>query len=227
MIFGGIQKSSTIDFPGLISCVLFTRGCNLDCFYCHNRELLSGGETLNENDIIAFLTKRQGLLDGVVISGGEPTLQPDLKDFLIKIRSLNYKTKLDTNGQLPETVRDMCMEGLVDYFAVDIKTRKEDYKKICGIAGFEKVTETIRILSEMKAKYEVRTTLYPSMELSDLVELLSSLPVMPLWRLNYFNMPRIFKQEDTQLLNQEALTPLKIKQARHQLQSIQPNLVLA
>jgi pyruvate formate lyase activating enzyme len=225
MIFGGMQKRSTIDFPGLISCVLFTRGCNLDCFYCHNRELLGSGDTVDESEIISFLRKREGLLDGVVISGGEPTLQPDLKDFLKKIRSLNYKIKLDTNGQLPEIVRDICMEGLTDYIAVDVKAKKEDYKRICGFSGFERVSDTLSILFELGVKFEARTTLYPSLELTELKELFSSLPVMPIWRLNYFKMPLLIKDGDAPLLNKDSLTSLKITQARQELRSIQPNLV--
>ena len=102
MIFGGMQKSSTIDFPGTLCCVLFTRGCDLDCFYCHNRSLISAkGPALLQEDVWSFLERRRGLLDGVTISGGEPTLQEDLPEVLRRLREMGYKTKLDTNGQRP------------------------------------------------------------------------------------------------------------------------------
>lgn len=104
MIFGGMQRSSTIDFPGALACVLFTRGCDLDCFYCHNRELIAGdGDQLAEAAVFSFLEKRRGLLDGVVVSGGEPTLQPDLEEFLRRVRPLGYRVKLDTNGRRPRS----------------------------------------------------------------------------------------------------------------------------
>ncbi|MEG1993755.1 MAG: anaerobic ribonucleoside-triphosphate reductase activating protein, partial [Oscillospiraceae bacterium] len=128
MVFGGIQKVSTIDFPSVLSCVVFTKGCNLDCFYCHNRSIIeNSAENISEEDVLSFLEKRKGLLDGVVVSGGEPTIQDDIGDFLSKVRSMGYKLKLDTNGQNPEKVKEILGGGLCDYVAVDIKASRQKY----------------------------------------------------------------------------------------------------
>ena len=144
MIFGGMQRSSTIDFPGALACVLFTRGCDLDCFYCHNRELIAGdGGQLAEAAVFSFLEKRRGLLDGVVVSGGEPTLQPDLEEFLRRVRPLGYRVKLDTNGRRPALVERLWREGLFDYVAVDVKALPADYPAVCGADRFSDVRLTI------------------------------------------------------------------------------------
>ncbi|HZJ78212.1 MAG TPA: anaerobic ribonucleoside-triphosphate reductase activating protein [Clostridia bacterium] len=225
MIVGGIQKSSTIDFPGMISCVIFTRGCNLDCFYCHNRELLGDGPNIDEDEIMTFLKKRQGLLDGVVISGGEPTLQPDLKEFAKQVKGLGYSIKLDTNGQRPDAVEDLCKANLLDYVAVDIKARKDEYTRVTRCEGFEKALETLEVLRANGVDFEVRTTLYPSMTVDKLLDLLNDLPKMPMWRLNYFQMPDLIKKCDEEIVNAKALTKIKVSSYENILKAIQPNLV--
>ena len=226
MIFGGVQKTSTIDFPGVLSCVLFTRGCNMDCFYCHNRELISfEGVILAEKDVMAFLLKRRGVLDGVTISGGEPTLQKGLDDFLRRVKSMGYLVKLDTNGQQPMKVADLCREKLLDYVAVDLKALPEDYRKITGTNGYNSAIETIRLLQEANIDFEVRTTLYPGMCVKKVDKLMENLPVMKLWRLNYFHMPLKYRQEDKIWLEQKSLTPLAIEDALPSFLKLQPNLV--
>lgn len=225
MKLGGIQKYSTIDFPGVLSCVIFTRGCDLDCFYCHNRTLLMPGELLNEADVFAFLKKRQGLLDGVVVSGGEPTLQEDLPLFIKQIKELGFKIKLDTNGQNPDVVEALCKEILLDYVAVDIKATNQAYETITGKKGYEKAVKTIKVLQKYKIDFEVRTTLYPSMDINELFVLLSSLPQMPRWRLNYFVMPEVYKKEDANRLLYPHLTQKDIGEHLNMLIEKQPNLI--
>ncbi|MEG2074140.1 MAG: anaerobic ribonucleoside-triphosphate reductase activating protein, partial [Angelakisella sp.] len=133
MLFGGIQRTSTIDFPGTLAAVLFVRGCNLDCFYCHNRGLLSPrGEALTESGVKEFLEKRKGLLDGIVVSGGEPTVYEDLPEFLTYLKKLGYKVKLDTNGQRPAVTEELAKAGLADYFAVDFKALPRDSHFVTG-----------------------------------------------------------------------------------------------
>ena len=133
MNISGIVKSSLIDFPGLISCILFVPGCNYDCFYCHNRSLIDGSHILLTPQYVTdFLQKRAGLLDGVVISGGEPTLQSDLISFMKMIRSLGYQIKLDTNGSCPDVVKEILKLKLCDYIAVDYKAPSVHYPMICG-----------------------------------------------------------------------------------------------
>ncbi|NLH46940.1 MAG: anaerobic ribonucleoside-triphosphate reductase activating protein [Acholeplasmataceae bacterium] len=226
MIIGGMQKTSTIDFPGVLSCVLFTRGCNLDCFYCHNRNLIaSSGDCLTEDVVMSFLEKRRGLLEGVTISGGEPTLQQDLLIFLRKVKEMGYLVKLDTNGQKPETVSKLCREGLLDYAAVDLKALKEDYNKVCGEDGYAAVIETINFLQESEIGFEVRTTLYPGMTIDELRKLFAGAPRMPRWRLNYFRLPKEYKLQDEYALKKESLTVAEIEKNLPLFLYMQPNLI--
>jgi len=124
MKIGGLQKFSLIDYPGKIAAIVFTQGCNFRCPYCYNPELVEPAqfrETLDEKEIFSFLEIRRGRLDGVVITGGEPTLQPDLMDFICRVRELGYCIKLDTNGSNPEVLQSLIARGILDYIAMDIK----------------------------------------------------------------------------------------------------------
>ena len=226
MIIGGIQKTSTIDYPGMLSCVLFCRGCDLNCFYCHNHDLIySFGKSLDDEYIWEFLKKRAGLLDGVVISGGEPTLQKGLADFIAEVKSLGYKVKLDTNGQHPDIVKELSKAKLIDYSAVDIKASFFEYVSVCGRDGFMKAAETVDVLEEAGVPFEVRTTLYPGLTYEELVVILSSMDEMPRWRLNYYRMPEKFLEQDEERLHEPALTEQDIVKALPELLKIQPNLI--
>lgn len=159
----GIQKLTLLDYPGKMACVLFTAGCNLRCPFCHNSRLVVNPEKeseYGEEEILAFLEKRQGILDGVVITGGEPLLQKDISDFIVKIRELGYSVKLDTNGTFPEKLRELIDKRLVDYVAMDIKNSPELYAETVGVTGFDisRIKESISILLEGKVDYEFRTT---------------------------------------------------------------------
>ncbi len=163
MRFGGLQKNSLIDYPGKVSCVLFLAGCNFDCPYCHNPRLVkcdTGSSSLIEDDaIFGFLEHRHGLLDGVVISGGEPTLQEDLAFLCDKIKGMGYDVKLDTNGSRPEVVRELIDRGLVDYVAMDIKTDLAQYAQSIGRGcGPETILESIQVIMASSLPYEFRTT---------------------------------------------------------------------
>ena len=171
MNISGIVKSSLIDYPGMISCVLFVPGCNYDCFYCHNRSLIDGSHILITPQYVTdFLLKRAGLLDGVVISGGEPTLQSGLISFIQMIKGLGYQIKLDTNGSRPDVIEEILRLGLCNYFAVDYKAPSEQYPKICG-GGSDacKVIKTIQLLSESGVPFEVRTTVIPQLGSEELI----------------------------------------------------------
>jgi len=156
----GFQKNSFIDYPGNISCILFTAGCNFRCPYCHNPDAVKGiGEQLSEDDFFSFLKKRHGLLDAVVISGGEPTLQQGLMSFCKKLRLLNYKIKLDTNGSDSKTIRKLISENLVDYIAMDIKTDPGSYGDFFSDAyDHQEITKSIDIILNSDIDYEFRTT---------------------------------------------------------------------
>lgn len=160
----GFEKMSLVDFDGLVSATLFTGGCNFKCGFCHNSPLVSSYKDLPEipqDDILAYLKKRQGILDGVCVSGGEPTLNNDLPEFIEKIKNLGYKVKLDTNGTNPDMVKQLFNDGLVDYFAMDIKNDKKAYAKIIGFDAFDtaKVEKTVEFFLTAPVKYEFRTTL--------------------------------------------------------------------
>ncbi|MCU0557799.1 MAG: anaerobic ribonucleoside-triphosphate reductase activating protein [Desulfobacterales bacterium] len=163
MIFGGLQKNSFIDYPGRISCVVFLSGCNFHCPYCHNPGLARGsavdGDDLNLCGLLDFLAARRGLLDAVVVSGGEPTLQPDLAELCGCIREAGYPVKLDTNGSNPDAIRHLLADNLVDYIAMDIKTAPEGY--VPGLAADlepARLLASIDLIMHSGRPYEFRTT---------------------------------------------------------------------
>ncbi len=162
MIFGGFQKLTLLDFPGKVACTLFTKGCNFTCPFCHNAPLVNKpneAASFSEEEILAFLKKRQGILEGVCITGGEPLLHP-LEDFLLKVKALGYKVKLDTNGSFPQKLKDLYEKKLIDYVAMDIKNSFEKYPMTSGCENIDlsKIEESIDFLLEGNIPYEFRTT---------------------------------------------------------------------
>ena len=159
---GGIQKTSLIDFPGRVSCVLFLRGCNFSCPYCHNPGLVNAGNPVAHDTtetVYEFLAKRKEFLGGVVISGGEPTLQKGLPLLCEKIKNMGYAVKLDTNGSRPGVIRQLIQHGLVDYIAMDIKTDPARYSPLVH-ETFQpsRLLSSIRMIMESSPAYEFRTT---------------------------------------------------------------------
>ena len=158
----GLQKMTLLDYPGRVACTVFFGGCNMRCPFCHNAELLDGTApaVLEEEELLAFLRKRKGLLDGVAITGGEPLLQKDLPEFAAKIRELGYPVKLDTNGTYPDRLNRMISEGLVQYVAMDIKNSMDRYAETAGLQEMDltPVRESVCLLMEGKTEYEFRTT---------------------------------------------------------------------
>jgi pyruvate formate lyase activating enzyme len=160
MHIGGLQKTSTLDYPGLLSAVVFTSGCNFHCPYCHNPDLAEGrGERLEEARVFAFLDKRQKLLDAVVVSGGEPTLQPELPDFCARIKALGYKLKLDTNGSRPDVLATLLRAGLVDYLALDLKAPPLAYpQELCSFPVAEALGASLELVRSSGLPHEFRAT---------------------------------------------------------------------
>ena len=161
MHIAGINKSTLLDYPGKVAATIFTGGCNLRCLFCQNSSLVEGLiPEIREEDVLGFLEKRNKVLSGVCISGGEPTLQPDLADFIGEIRALGYAVKLDTNGTKPEVLRKLADKGLLDYIALDIKTGREKYRELCNVdVEMHKIDETIDLLKNGGfSDYEFRTT---------------------------------------------------------------------
>lgn len=170
MKIGGFQKMTVLDYPGKVACTVFTHGCNLRCPFCHNARLVVRDEDLiDENEILSYLNKRRGILDGVCISGGEPTLQNDLFDFMKKIKDLGMLIKLDTNGTCPDKLQYAIDNGLVDYVAMDIKNCREEYAKTCGLSKMDisKIEKSVEILMQSGVDYEFRTTVTKELHTPD------------------------------------------------------------
>lgn len=162
MLIGGFQKFSLIDYPGKVSAITFTQGCNFRCSYCHNPELVEPKlfqEPLDEETIFSFLEARKGKLDGIVITGGEPTLQKDLPEFIRKIKSTRFLVKLDSNGTNPGMLKYLIEKELVDYIAMDIKAPLEKYKKVVNRRiNPNLIKESIDTIMNSGLNYEFRTT---------------------------------------------------------------------
>lgn len=164
MKLGGLQKLTLLDFPGHTACTVFTVACNFRCPFCHNASLVLGGhggaDDVNEEEFFSFLEKRKGILDGVAVTGGEPTLQKDLKPFLRRIKDMGFAVKLDTNGYAPEILKEILDEGLSDHVAMDIKSSREGYAKVSGVNGIDlsKIEKSIELLKNSNVTYEFRTT---------------------------------------------------------------------
>ncbi|MBN1662845.1 MAG: anaerobic ribonucleoside-triphosphate reductase activating protein [Deltaproteobacteria bacterium] len=167
MKIGGLQKISLIDYPGMISAVVFTQGCNFRCGYCHNPELVDPRlyvEALSEDELFAFLEKRRGKIDAVVITGGEPTIQRDLLPFIQHIKELGYLIKIDTNGSLPEMLNRLVELEMIDYIAMDIKGPFEKYTSVTGRRiDIAKIRQSIKLIMSSGIPYEFRTTVVKSL----------------------------------------------------------------
>lgn len=163
-IIGGLQKTSFMDFPEKIACIVFTNKCNFRCGYCHNPELITKNEpVITLPAFFEFLNSRKGKLDGVVVTGGEPTLQPELYDFIKQIKDLGFAVKLDTNGTNPDIVEKLIMDNLLDYIAMDIKAPLEKYPQIVRLnCDLTKIRKSIDLIMDSKVDYEFRTTVVKS-----------------------------------------------------------------
>ncbi|MBF0572728.1 MAG: anaerobic ribonucleoside-triphosphate reductase activating protein [Desulfamplus sp.] len=192
---GGFQKNTLIDFPGVVASLVFTQGCNFRCPYCHNPSLIllpifdasiasknailpNNPKLIDESEILAFLKKRKGLIDGVAITGGEPTLQPALESFCFKLKNMGFKVKVDTNGSKPDVIENLIKRELVDFIAMDIKSNKEGYKYLIGASeqigiknykdsnknvlnktlNFSLILKSIKLIIKHSPAYEFRTT---------------------------------------------------------------------
>jgi len=163
-IFVGLQKLTLLDFPGKVACTLFTNGCNFRCPFCHNASLVvraAEQRSYKNEEILAFLKKRVGVLDGVAITGGEPTLMHGLYDMIKEIKALGYSVKLDTNGTRPDVLKKLVNDKLVDYVAMDIKNSPEKYAYTCGLPenyDLSVIIESKDFLMEGRVDFEFRTT---------------------------------------------------------------------
>jgi len=193
MFIGALQKTTLADFPGKVACIVFLVNCNFKCKFCYNKELTaykyfkkSKRELVEEKDFFAFLENKRKMLDGVVITGGEPTMSPGLHGFIKKIKAMGFLVKLDTNGTNPHTVKKLLSENLLDYIAMDIKAPPAKYFEITqSKIPFEKILESIDLLRASGVPHEFRTTLYPKLTSFDLIEISHFIPKEK-WYLQHF-----------------------------------------
>ena len=160
-MIGGLQKVTLLDFPGKVACTVFLTGCNLRCPYCHNPELVLPQDSkkyISEGELFKFLVSRKGKLDGVCITGGEPTVHPELPFLIRRIRNMGFLVKLDSNGTLPEMLEHLLREELLDYVAMDIKNAPSRYAETCGADVIEQVKKSAALLKNGNIDYEFRTT---------------------------------------------------------------------
>ena len=200
MLLGGLQKTSLIDYPGKVSCVLFLSGCNFQCPFCHNPDLVKNNvcpSLLDEKAFYAFLARRRGFLDGVVISGGEPTLQQDLVSLLEKIKKMGYPIKLDTNGSRPRVIKRLIDERIVDYVAMDIKTDPfHYYPSITKNSNPRPILSSIEIIMESIVAYEFRTTCAkPLVDPGVIEKIAKTIKGARLYALQHFRSGRILDPE--------------------------------
>jgi pyruvate formate lyase activating enzyme len=169
MKIGGFQKTSLLDYPDRISAIVWTSGCNFRCPFCYNKTLALGtAELFPQDEILSFLSKRKALLEGVVISGGEPLLHDDIVDFVKKIKNLRLLVKIDTNGAFPERLSELLEQQLVDYVAMDVKAPKKKYQLLTGVnTDFSKIEASIDLLKTKALAYEFKTTFIPDLLTKD------------------------------------------------------------
>ncbi len=205
MVIGGLEKFSLIDYPGHLAAVIFTKSCNFRCHFCYNPMLVwpstddinqEDHPTIKEDDLLDFLKKRIGKLDAVVISGGEPTLHSDLPEFIIKIRKMGFKVKLDTNGTNPQLVNNLIKDKIIDYIAMDIKAPLNKYDLVTGTQpDIQKIQESIDLLMKNFVPYEFRTTIVPQLlNKSDIEKIGKIIKGAKRWYLQQF-------RSDTKLVN--------------------------
>ena len=216
----GLQKLAMVDYPGKLAATVFTGGCNLRCPFCHNALLvtrLTESPSLSEDEILSFLASRKNLLDGMVLSGGEPLMQPGCTDFLQRVRELGLSIKVDTNGCYPDILGDILSRGLVDYVAMDLKNSREKYAETVGIPGFDlsPIEESIQILKNSGVDYEFRTTAVQGFHTSDDIRAIGQ------W---VQGAPRYFLQQfvDSGNLISPGLNPLSEKELQNLAQTAQP-----
>ena len=159
----GLQKLTLLDYPEKMACTVFLARCNFRCPFCHNASLVTNidDDYISEEEFFSFLNKRRGILNGVCITGGEPTLYPDLEDFIRKIKELGFSVKLDTNGYNPDILIDLVNKRLIDYVAMDIKNSKEKYAKTAGLSSLDisRIEKSVQFLLSGAVPYEFRTTI--------------------------------------------------------------------
>lgn len=188
MKIAGINTNSFVDMKGMIAYVIFTAGCNLNCWYCHNRHIIGDTPKLyNPDKVLSDIESRAGFIDIVVISGGEPTLQEDLIHFIKEIKKMDFRVKLDTNGTRPEVIEYLLTRNLIDYIAMDIKASKAKYPKtVCVDTDYAKISRSIEVIMGSGIDYEFRTTFTSDLDERDILEIAEEIQGARLYVLQQF-----------------------------------------
>ena len=228
MQIGGLQKVSLMEYPGKISAIAFTQGCNFRCPYCHNPELVDPdlyGECLSEEEVVSFLERRKGKLEAVTITGGEPTIYHDLIDFIKCVRKIGYLIKLDTNGSYPEVLEQLIRSRLVDYIAMDMKGPLHKYKMVTkSKIDVDKIRQSIEMIMKSGVPYEFRTTIPKSLlQEDDLLEMGKILRNASCYILQQF-VPT--KTLDKQFLKHKAYSQEEMENFREKLKKDVPGVRL-
>ncbi len=209
----GLQKLSLLDFPGKLAATVFTGGCNLRCPFCHNSGLVfEPQEIMSEEELLTFLEKRRGRLEGVCITGGEPLMQRDIGDMIKRIREMGYSIKLDTNGTNPDKLDALINEGILDYVAMDIKNSFEKYPETCGIAGMDivQIKKSIDILMQNRVPFEFRTTVVKEFHtVGDIQDIVSAIKGAPRYYLQTFIDSGALIEQGLHAVNAETMVEMK------------------
>lgn len=202
MLFGGLQKTTLVDYPGKVAATVFTLGCNFRCPYCHNPELvlptlIKKQPKIGEKEVLNFLKSRQNLLEGLCITGGEPTLHSDLIDFIRKVKDLGFLVKLDTNGSFPEVINNLIGQKLIDYIAMDIKAPRHKYNIFTETdKDIKNVEKSVELLKQNKVDYEFRTTLAPDiLEEQDIMDIVEWIKPAPRFFLQRFENNKVLDEK--------------------------------
>jgi pyruvate formate lyase activating enzyme len=228
MKIGGLQRVSLIDYPGLICAIIFLQGCNFKCSYCHNPELVDPRlfrSSIKESDVMEFLDTRKGKLDAVTITGGEPTIQGELPDFIRQIKKMGFAVKLDTNGSRPEVINNLVAEKLLDYIAMDIKAPLDKYKEVVNTnVNQDSIKESINLILKAKSPYEFRTTVVESqLEENDILQIGKMIAGASRYVLQNF-VPS--KTLDKRFLKEKSYSEEKLQQIKNHLEHQIPSVTI-
>lgn len=220
MNIGGLVKNSFVDYPKKICCVIFTNGCNMNCWYCHNNHLINNKTPkISEQEIFNFLKSHKPFLDAVTISGGEPTLQPDLASFIKKIKDMGFLIKLDTNGTNFEILKNLIESNLLDYVSMDVKAPINKYNLISSKVNIDDIKKSIEFLKQGKVDYEFRTTLCPSLTKQDILDIAKLLQGAKNYSLQQYKVPEHIKKDESNL-NQIKFSESEVLQIKKHIEGL-------
>jgi len=218
MNIGGFQETSLLDYPGKVAAIIWTTGCNFRCPFCYNPDLVfEKTDNVSIEHILSFLDARKGKIDALSISGGEPFLQRDLKDFISQVKNRGYLVKVDTNGSFPDRMKELLDEGLIDYLSMDVKATKNKYNEITGVSvDVDDIRTSIDLIKEHAGDYEFKTTVIPKFhQKEDIVEIARWLKGSKKYFLQQF-------KSNTSIISSEIFSPYSKEELLNMCETIKP-----